>query len=113
MHEMSLAENVLQMIEEAALTQDFSHVHTVWLEIGQLACVETQSLRFYFDVVAQDSIARDAKLEIIDKPGQGWCNVCRRPTRISSRHDACENCGNYGLQIMDGDSMRITELEVE
>ncbi len=113
MHEMSLAENVLHMIEAAAQTQHFSRVHTVWLEIGQLACVESQSLRFYFDIVTQDSIAHHARLEIIDTPGQGLCNVCHRLSRIASRHDACENCGNYGLQITDGDSMRITELEVE
>ena len=113
MHELSLAENILQLIEDAAQTQQFHRVKTVWLEIGQLACVEPQSLRFYFDIVTQDSIARNAKLEIIDKAGQGWCNACRHLTRISSRHDACENCGSYGLQITDGDSMRISELEVE
>ena len=37
MHEMSLAEGVLQIIEDSAKSQNFSRVKTVWLEIGKLA----------------------------------------------------------------------------
>ena len=40
MHELSLAENVLQIIEEAAQAQGFSRVKTVVLEIGRPAAVE-------------------------------------------------------------------------
>ncbi|MBL8499629.1 MAG: hydrogenase maturation nickel metallochaperone HypA, partial [Nitrosomonas sp.] len=38
MHELSLAESILQLIEDAAVEQQFTQVKTVWLEIGQLAC---------------------------------------------------------------------------
>jgi hydrogenase nickel incorporation protein HypA/HybF len=37
MHEMSLAEGVLQLIEDSARQQSFRKVVTVWLEIGELA----------------------------------------------------------------------------
>jgi hydrogenase nickel incorporation protein HypA/HybF len=40
MHEMSLAEGVLQLIEDAARQQNFEKVVTVWLEIGQLSGAE-------------------------------------------------------------------------
>lgn len=33
MHEMSLAENIVQLIDDAAREQQFTHVKTVWLEI--------------------------------------------------------------------------------
>ncbi|MDP1679997.1 MAG: hydrogenase maturation nickel metallochaperone HypA, partial [Candidatus Nitrotoga sp.] len=70
MHEMSLAESVLQIIEDAARKQGYTRVKTVWLEIGQLACVEQESLRFCFDVVMRDSIAHEARLEITETAGQ-------------------------------------------
>jgi len=76
MHEMSLAEGVLQLIEDSAKTQSFSRVRTVWLEIGQLAGVEVEAMKFCFDVVVRDSIAQDAKLVIIETPGQAWCLHC-------------------------------------
>ncbi|MCK9214813.1 MAG: hydrogenase maturation nickel metallochaperone HypA, partial [Rhodoferax sp.] len=39
MHEMSLAEGVLQLIEDAARRDGFNKVSAVWLEIGQLSGV--------------------------------------------------------------------------
>jgi len=113
MHEMSLAENMLQLIEDASLEQEFTQVKTVWLEVGQLACVEKESLRFYFDVVTQDSVARQAKLEIIDVAGQALCNQCHQTVLIASHYEACSHCGSYALQITQGDGMQIKELEVE
>jgi hypothetical protein len=60
-HEMSIAESVLQIIEDKARADGYARVSAVWLEIGQLAGVETESLRFCFDVVTRDSVARDAR----------------------------------------------------
>ncbi|MCO6428886.1 hydrogenase maturation nickel metallochaperone HypA [Nitrosomonas communis] len=113
MHEMSLAENVLQIIEEAAHHQSFTCVKMVWLEIGQLACVEQESLHFCFEVVTRDSIAQRARLEIIDIPAVGWCKICTHEVPMITLHDACPQCGSYGLKVLRGDTLRVKELEVE
>ena len=68
MHEMSLAEGVLQLIEDSARQEEFSKVTTVWLEIGQLAGVEVEAMRFCFDAVTRGSLAEGANLEIIRLP---------------------------------------------
>ena len=50
MHEMSLAEGVLQLIEDSARTpENFSRVKTVWLEIGRLAGVDAKAMRVLFE----------------------------------------------------------------
>lgn len=113
MHELSLAENILQQIEGTAQTQQFHRVKTVWLEIGELACVEQEALRFFFTVVTEDSIARQAKLEIVDIAGQAICTQCHRMIPITAYHQACPHCGSYAMQITQGNEMRIRELEVE
>ncbi len=113
MHELSLAESLLQLIEEAAIKQNFTRVKTVWLELGQLTCVEQESLRFYFDVITQDSIAQQAKLEFIAILGHGVCDHCHRSMFIASNHTICSHCGSYALTITQGEEMRIKELEVE
>ncbi|QOJ19420.1 MAG: hydrogenase maturation nickel metallochaperone HypA [Gammaproteobacteria bacterium] len=113
MHELSLAENILQQIEDAAIAQRFSRAKTVWLEIGELACVEQEALRFFFTVVTEDSIARQAKLEIIGIAGRAVCDDCHRAILIAALHQACPHCGSYAMQITQGDEMRIRELEVE
>ena len=51
MHEMSLAEGIRQIVEDAGRSQGFGKVKIVVLEIGELSSVEPESLRFCFDVV--------------------------------------------------------------
>lgn len=113
MHEMSLAEGVLQLIEEAAANQGFSRVRTVWLEIGELAGTEKDALRFCFDVVTRDSLAEQARLEIVDLPGQGWCMHCAGTVHLARLFDACPQCGSHQVQVTGGNEMRVRELEVE
>lgn len=113
MHEMSLAENLLQLIEDTARQQEFARVKTVRLEIGQLACVEPESLRFAFDVVMRGSIAEQARLEIIETAGQGRCGKCEQDFPLAALYEACPACGSYQVSVTGGDAMRVRELEVE
>ncbi len=113
MHEMSLAESMLQIIEDTAHKERFSRVRTVWLEIGQLANVEREALCFSFEQVKKGSVAAQAKLEIIEVGGQGWCSHCGKHVPLPALFEPCPACGNYQLSVTDGDQFRIRELEVE
>lgn len=113
MHEMSLCEGVLQVLETEAAKQGFKKVKTVWLEIGELSSVEPQALLFSFDVVTKNSIADKAKLEIIYIAGTAWCMQCSEPVKVKKRFDECPQCGSCQLQITSGEEMKIKELEVE
>jgi hydrogenase nickel incorporation protein HypA/HybF len=113
MHEMSLAEGVLQIIEDSAKEQSFSRVKTVFLEIGQLAGVEVEAMKFCFEAVVRDSIAQDAKLEIIETPGQAWCLHCAETVHVQALFDACPKCGSHQVQVTGGNEMRVKELDVE
>ena len=113
MHEMALAEGVLQLIEDAARRQDFSKVNTVWLEIGQLSGVEVEAMKFCFDAVTRDSIASGARLEIIALPGTGWCMACALSVPMSELFGECPHCGSNQMQVTGGTEMRLKELEVD
>lgn len=113
MHEMSLCEGVLQVLEDNARSQGFERVKTVWLEIGGLSGVEIDAMRFSFDAVMRGSLADQARLEIIELPGQAWCLQCAKTVAVNQRFDACPDCGSYQLQVTGGEEMRIKELEVE
>ncbi len=113
MHEMSLCENVLQILEEEADKQGFPRVKQVWLEIGALSHVQPDAMRFSFDAVKQNTLAAEAKLTIIDIPGTAWCMNCAKKVQVEHRYDPCPECGGVQLQVTTGDEMRIKELEVE
>ena len=113
MHEMSLCEGILQVLETEAQKQKFSLVKKVWLEIGELAGVELDAMMFSFEVVTRNSLADGAILNIINVPGSAWCMQCSGTVSVKQRFDACPECGSYQLQVTGGDEMRIKELEVE
>ena len=92
MHEMALAEGVLQIVEDAARREGLRRVRTVRLEIGQLASVEPEAIRFCFDAVTRESVAAGARLEIIATAGAAWCEECLAPVALAAFGDACPRC---------------------
>src|SRR5512137_2728136 len=75
-HEMALAESMLELVEETARRNGAARVTAVRIELGQLAQVERESLAFCFDAVARGGLANGAALEIDCTPGAAWCMPC-------------------------------------
>jgi hydrogenase nickel incorporation protein HypA/HybF len=113
MHEMSLAEGVRTIIEDAAAANAFRSVRAVVLEIGELAAVEADALRFCLDVVLADTVAAGAAIEVETVPGAGWCIDCAQTVPMRELHDACPRCSGYRVQATAGREMRVKALEVD
>jgi hydrogenase nickel incorporation protein HypA/HybF len=113
MHEMALAEGVLQLVEETARREAAHTVRLVVLEIGRLSAVEPEALRFCFGAVTRGTIAQDAVLEIVDVPGAGVCLVCGATVPMNEAWGDCPACGGGFLQPSAGTEMRVREIEIE
>jgi hydrogenase nickel incorporation protein HypA/HybF len=112
MHELSLAESMIQIIEDAAVAQKFERVRVIWIEVGSMAGVEAEALRFCFDAVARDTVAQGSRLEIVDVPGSGTCLDCGSNHPVANLFDACPACGSFAVQVSGGTGMRVKELDV-
>lgn len=112
MHEMSLCENIRDILEGQAQTGGFTRVNKVWLEVGPLSCVEPEALRFGFDVVMRGSVAEGATLDIATPRAMAQCPACHRIAEVKQRFEACPDCGSPALQVTRGDEFRIIKLEV-
>ena len=112
MHELSICESIIAVIEDQAKTESFSRVNRVWLEIGPLAGVELEALHFSFDVVARGGVADGATLEVIETLATGWCSHCSKSVPVKERYDPCPTCGRYQVRITGGEELRIKNLEV-
>jgi hydrogenase nickel incorporation protein HypA/HybF len=112
MHELSLLENVRKILEEHALSQKFSKVTQVTLEIGKLSSVEPEALRFGFDVVMKGSLAENAELIISELDGLGICQQCSLQVKMESSYDPCFHCGSCSVKVIQGAEMKIKDLIV-
>lgn len=113
MHEMSLAEGVLQLVEDTARRESARRVKLVVLEIGRLSSVEPEAIRFCFEAVTHGGIAQGAALEIIDVAGAGWCLPCAETVALGELYGACPKCGSHQVQPTGGTEMRVKEIEIE
>jgi hydrogenase nickel incorporation protein HypA/HybF len=113
MHEMSLAEGVLQLVEDTARRERAHKVKLVVLEIGRLSSVEPEALKFCFEAVTHGSIAHGAALEIVAVPGAGWCMPCAATVNMDELYGACPQCGSHQVQPTSGTEMRVKEIEIE
>jgi hydrogenase nickel incorporation protein HypA/HybF len=103
----------MQIIEESARTQYFLRVRVVVLEIGKLAVVEPDAMRFCFDAVTRGTLAEGAKLQIIETPGAGICLACGAEVEMQEQYGLCPSCGSPRLKITAGNQMRVKDIAVE
>ena len=112
MHELALANGILRMIEAAALREHFLRVAQLRLEIGALAGVEPQALRFALTAMMGGTCFAGAEITIDETPGLARCLSCDASVEITSYIDACSRCGSYALQATGGTGLRIVDLLV-
>jgi hydrogenase nickel incorporation protein HypA/HybF len=113
MHELSLAESVVELIEDTARRENFTRVKTVFMEIGKLSCVAHDALRIALDHAARNTCLDGARLEILCVDGAGECPVCGASVTMETSYDCCPQCGAHPLTVLRGTEMRVVELDVE
>ncbi|QGM96809.1 hydrogenase maturation nickel metallochaperone HypA [Methylocystis parvus] len=113
MHEMALTESIVDIVSDEARKQGFAKVRIVRLQIGAMAHVEPEALRFCFDAVSRGTVAEGATLDIRRLPGEGWCLDCGKTVPLEERFGACPECGRRHVQMTSGDELRVEELEVD
>jgi hydrogenase nickel incorporation protein HypA/HybF len=107
-HELALTEQVVEMVRERLGER---RVVRVRLEIGRLAAVMPDAVRFCFDVCCRGTSLEGARLEIDEVPGRGACRSCGAEVQLADALPLCP-CGSADLHVLDGDQLRIKEVEV-
>jgi len=113
MHEVSLIESVVALVEDERRKQDFSRVRMIKLRVGAIGHAEPAALRFCFDAVTSGTIADGARLEIETVAGAGWCAECQRTVALGERFASCPVCGSARVRMTAGNELAVAEMEVE
>ena len=112
MHELSLSLNIVSQLSSQQQQHAFSRVLSLRLAIGELSCVDTESLLFSFSLAAQGSCAEDCEVQIDKIEGVASCHNCGCLFKLSRLGEACRDCGGYDSSIVTGNELNIVEIEV-
>jgi hydrogenase nickel incorporation protein HypA/HybF len=109
-HELSVAGAVLETVERHAAGRS---VTVVSLKVGRLRQVVPESLRFYWEIVARDTICDGSRLELEDVGAELACRECDRRWAPELPAFRCSRCGSTDVEVRAGDELLVDYIEVE
>ena len=114
MHELYLAQSILDIVQEYAERQRFQKVNSILLSFGRLSCIESKSLQFAFAVQAKDTLAENAALDFQILPAVIHCFSCAKDLEVETYSALCPSCGGEEVILTGGtDELRILEMDVD
>lgn len=89
-----------------------TRIHRLSMRIGDLSGVVREALEFAFDVIAKDTMAEGATLEIERVPVRCYCSTCAREFDATDCFCECPGCKQPSAEIRAGREMELTSVEV-
>lgn len=113
MHELSVAQGLIDVACEAAEREGDVRVTRLTVRIGRLSGVVREALRFAFDLAAAGSLCHDAALEIEEVPVTVRCPVCCAAKSLADDYAfVCPTCGSPTPELLTGRELELVSLEV-
>jgi hydrogenase nickel incorporation protein HypA/HybF len=109
MHELAIAESIVEGVDARL---GGAVAARVVVEVGALACVEPDAIRFCFSACARGTAVEGATLEIVEIPARARCRGCGAgDVAVDPRIPLCP-CGSADLELVSGDALRVREVEL-
>ncbi len=113
MHEMAIAQSIIEIVEREARKHNSGCVKRVKVQIGEFSGVVREALEFSFEVAKSGTIAENAELEVEVIGFKAKCKACNFEINgVDDFNLFCPNCGEP-MEIVSGREMRVEYIEIE
>lgn len=113
MHELSIAENILHIVEQSALKDSFRRVRRLNLVVPALAGVEVSALRFALQSLSPQTVLDCADFVIDEPASKAHCLECDSSIEVYEHIAPCPVCGGFAWQCTQDNGMRVVDMLVE
>ena len=113
MHELSIAQNIFDLVEENVSCKDREKVRNINIRLGEISGVIPESLEFCFEVITKGTSFEKSLLKIERIPVTAKCNKCSREFTVENLFFFCAVCGSSDIKILAGTEMQISEIEID
>jgi hydrogenase nickel incorporation protein HypA/HybF len=112
MHELSIAQSIVELAEEQARRQQASAIEEIEIEIGRLAGVEIQTLTFALESAVKDTMLEKAHIVRHDIDGEGRCGDCGACFKTEALFSPCPRCSSYAVRLLKGKELRVKSIVI-
>jgi len=113
MHELSIAQALVEQVEAAATKEHALRVVRVVISVGALSGVDPEALRSLFPLVAEGTVAADAELVIEQIAARVKCRSCGTEAQTDAAFIGCTTCGSKDVELAAGRELNIKTVELE
>ncbi|MCX8043985.1 MAG: hydrogenase maturation nickel metallochaperone HypA [Desulfobacterota bacterium] len=114
MHEQSLVQALLDLIEEYAGRYGAKKICRVRLSCGRVSGIEPACLRFAFAVQSQGTVADGAHLELDLLPVRIYCFACEQEIQDEAYHAVCPRCRGSAVVLVGGtEELKLIDMDAE
>lgn len=110
MHELSIVRNIVSIAEKEAAKATAAFVEEIELEIGCLATVEVDALKFAWEYGVKQTLLEGSLLRIHSIEGKAKCNRCGTVFPVQELFDPCPRCNGHSIMILQGQELRIRSM---
>ena len=112
MHELSIAENLLEIVDKYRVEKEFARCRSIRLRIGLLAAVDEDALRFAVECLTEGGPDTGVALEVEKTWPTAQC-ACGNSFEVQDLLYLCGRCGSTSARLSGGDELDILHLEVD
>ena len=110
MHELSLATDVIELVQQEAGKHGNPIIEEILIEIGDLSGVEEEIFLSALQILVKDTLLENTLIKINRTPGKGRCSSCNLEFEMKTLFDQCPNCKGFTSEIIDGQEFRVVSL---
>ncbi len=112
MHELSIAQEIVNIVNQHLPEGETNSVRSVKVAIGKLSNVLTDSLEFCFEAITINTNLQGVKLEIQNIPLMVSCGGCKTESELNDTIFICPKCEGFNLKILSGRELNVLEIEL-
>jgi hydrogenase nickel incorporation protein HypA/HybF len=113
MHELSVTESILEIAIKHARQANAQRIADIYLVIGQLSSIVDDSIQFYWEIIAKDTLAEEACLHFRRIPAELACLDCGTHFNLNGEDYFCPGCQGIHVKIVSGEEFFLEAIEVE
>jgi hydrogenase nickel incorporation protein HypA/HybF len=113
MHELAVTESILDIAQRHAVQAEAKRVTDIYLVIGKLSSIVDESVQFYWNMIAADTLCQNAHLHFQRIPARMRCLDCQAEFEIDEALSPCIQCQGYHLQIIRGEEFYVESIAIE
>lgn len=112
MHELSIAQSIVELAEDIAQKEKADSVQSIDIEIGTLSGVVLDALEFALEMTVKNTKLENAKINYLKIDGLANCTNCNFQFKTNDLLAFCPNCNKASFKIIDGKQLRIKSITV-